>query len=235
MRRVAPLDETRPSRNIVATRSNYHLDARQPRSALKAQTVPSRRRSVRYASAALLTAAALGQHFTAMAGFELHADPNMTPAAGLSPWHIALLVAFVTVLLAGAGLMIASFDRRASTVARQRVRADAALDGLVMCENGAILDANAGFADLVGEDRHDLRGRAFSEFVSAPDQQLIPTCPGEIRELDLLACDGTQIPAEMVLRELGVGRGNRYVLAVRACGKSAVRRRKFDSSHTTTR
>jgi diguanylate cyclase (GGDEF)-like protein/PAS domain S-box-containing protein len=130
---------------------------------------------------------------------------------------MALGVAAVTMLLAGSAFLVSSLDRRAQHRTRRRMRelADAALDGLVLCEGGVIVDANARFEALVGLERTRVCGRPFGEFVLPAHRSLIPAPGDEMREIELLAEDGQVIPVEVVGRELKEGHGRRRVLAIR--------------------
>jgi diguanylate cyclase len=178
---------------------------------------PSRRWWERASGAALLTFAVGAQHLVTMSGMEVVPDPAAGPPDGFSHGQMALAVTTVTLLLVGAAFGLAALDRRNQRLSRRRMRelADAALEGLVMCENGIITDANAGFRSLVGLERDQLRGRVFADLVSPPQRPLIPDAGGRLAQVDLVSADGALVPVEIVARELKSGDASRRVLAVR--------------------
>lgn len=177
---------------------------------------PSRRWWERAAGAALLTLAVAGQHFVAMTGIEIVPDANAPVPDGMPQQTMAAIVIGVTALLVGAAFALAGLDRRTNRLARRRMRelADAALEGLVLCEGGVIVDANAGFRTLAGLDRGEVRGRRFEDFVHPAQRSEIPQAPGQMRTLDLVGADGAPVRVEVVARNLGSDRARR-VLAVR--------------------
>jgi diguanylate cyclase (GGDEF)-like protein/PAS domain S-box-containing protein len=122
--------------------------------------------------------------------------------------------------------MPAVFNRPQASIASEpagsdpmRELADAAVEGLVMCEDGLITDANASFANLVGIDREQLRNRTLLSVVAPEHQQTVAGVAATPCEIALVTGHGAAIPVEIVARELSAdsttrGGGSRRIYAV---------------------
>ena len=123
--------------------------------------------------ALLLTAAICGHHFTAMAAAAIMPDPTIEiSAASLPAGWLAIAVAFaslIIIVLALAGVAKELRDRRRDDLEAERMRglANAAVEGLLVCDGQTIVTVNDSFAALVG--------LAASELVGA---QVRPISPG---------------------------------------------------------
>src|SRR5262245_51130422 len=100
-----------------------------------------------------------------------------------------------------------------------RELADAAIEGLVVCEDGVIADVNASFATLLGIDREQLRNRTLLSLVGPDHQQPVACVAATPCEIELVTGHGAAIPVEIVARELsadnvGPGGGRRRIYAV---------------------
>ena len=178
---------------------------------------PSRRWWQRGLAALLLTAAVAVQQFVSTAGLEfLPVQAPPTPSAGISKPEMTATVATIAMLLVGAALSLAILDRSTQRQAKRRLRelADAAGQGLVMCENGMIKDANRAFLDLLGLDREQYRNRPLSAFVPPEHRQAIEALGSERQELELLTTDNARIAVEIAKRDMQDGQGSRCVYAV---------------------
>src|ERR1700730_15616558 len=106
--------------------------------------------------ALLLTLAICSHHFTAMGAASIIPDPTIEFSATALPsgWFaIAVaLASFIIIALALAGVAIEMRDRRRGEVAFDRMRglANAAFEGLLVCEGDSIVTVNDSFARLVG-------------------------------------------------------------------------------------
>src|SRR5581483_3671979 len=106
--------------------------------------------------ALLLTAAICSLHFTAMAAVSVVPDPTIeVPSSALSPGWLAVAVALASstiIILAFAGLALDIRDRRRTELEADRMRglANAAVEGLIVCQDDVIVAVNNSFAILVG-------------------------------------------------------------------------------------
>src|SRR3979490_2704448 len=106
--------------------------------------------------ALLLTLAICSHHFTAMGAASIIPDPSIevSPSALPSGW-LAIAVAlasFIIIVLALAGVAIEMRDRRRGELEADRMRglANAAVEGLLVCEGESITTVNDSFAVLIG-------------------------------------------------------------------------------------
>ena len=106
--------------------------------------------------ALLLTLAICSHHFTAMAAASIIPDPTIVVSADALPagW-LAIAVAlasFIIIVLALAGVAIEMRDRRRGELETDRMRglANAAVEGLLVCDGEKIVTVNDSFAALVG-------------------------------------------------------------------------------------
>jgi diguanylate cyclase (GGDEF)-like protein/PAS domain S-box-containing protein len=171
----------------------------------------------RMAAAGLLTSAVFAEHFIARTGLEVVLAPGAPAPTGLTPTEMAVAVGFVTLFLTGMAFLVAALDQRSQKLSLRRMRslADAAMEGLALCNGGIIADANASLCALLGRSRDALHGTPFIDLVEPEDRGQIPNRAGERRELELLGADGAAIPVEIVVRDLVFGGGRQQVLAVR--------------------
>jgi diguanylate cyclase len=177
----------------------------------------SRRWWQRMMAAGLLTTAVFAEHFMATLGLELIPDPSRSVGTGLTPTQMAVAVGSVTLLLTGLAFLLAALERRAQRLSLRRMRslADAAVEGLVLCEGGRITDANASFCTLVGVPRDRLRGRTFESLIMPEHRLHLPNQAGEMRELELTGPNEDPVPAEVLARDLAFGAPQQRVFTVR--------------------
>jgi diguanylate cyclase (GGDEF)-like protein/PAS domain S-box-containing protein len=162
--------------------------------------------------ALLLTLAICGLHFTAMAAVTILPDPTIefSPSAIPSGW-LAVAVAlasFMIILLSLAGLVIDMRDRRRAALELERMRglANAAVEGLVICNGGAIVTVNDSFAALVGLPAASMIGAEFAAFVPEEGTRLkLSDRPNRSVEGDLRGADGSKIPVELIRRPVDFG------------------------------
>ena len=161
-------------------------------------------------------------HFTAMGAVSIIPDPTIefSPAAVPSGW-LAMAVAlasFLIILLSLAGLVIDMRDRRRAALELERMRglANAAVEGLVICDAGAIVTVNDSFAALVGLPAASMIGAAFAAFVPEEGTRLkLADRPNRSVEGDLHGADGLKIPVELIRRPVDFGGKSHDAIAVR--------------------
>jgi diguanylate cyclase (GGDEF)-like protein len=171
--------------------------------------------------ALLLTAAICSHHFTAMGAVSIIPDPTVA----VSPWALptsllALAVAvasFTIILLAFAGLALDIRDRRRSELEADRMRglANAAVEGLIVCEGDVIATANTNFAALAAVEESRVIGARLHKFF--PDEVLrkLLASPNQSMETELHRVDGSRIPVELILRLIDFAGKPHQALAVR--------------------
>jgi diguanylate cyclase (GGDEF)-like protein/PAS domain S-box-containing protein len=170
----------------------------------------------------LLTLAICSHHFTAMGAAALIPDPTIlvSPSALPSGWF-AIAVAFasfIIIVLALAGVAIEMRDRRRSELEVDRMRglANAAVEGLVVCEGEAIVTVNDSFAALIGASANDIVGAKLEQFVPDESTRLkLFERPNQPVEGDLIHADGDRTPVEMILRSVDYGGKPHHAVAVR--------------------
>ena len=172
--------------------------------------------------ALLLTLAICSHHFTAMGAASIIPDPTIevSPSALPSGW-LAIAVAlasFIIIVLALAGVAIEMRDRRRGELEADRMRglANAAVEGLVVCEGESIITVNDSFAVLIGSAAESLVGAKLDQFLPDEGTRLnLFERPNQPVEGDLLHADGSQTPAELILRTVDYGGKPHFAIAVR--------------------
>jgi diguanylate cyclase len=172
--------------------------------------------------ALLLTLAICSLHFTAMAAVSILPDAavKFSPAA-VPSGVVAVAVALASVmiiLLALAGVAVDLRDRRrvALEVERMRGLANAAVEGLVICDNGSIATVNDSFASLVGQPSASLAGARLENFVREEGTLLkLADRPNQPIEGELHHTDGAKVPVELIRRPVDFGGKPHDAIAVR--------------------
>ena len=172
--------------------------------------------------ALLLTVAICSHHFTAMGAVSIIPDPTVefSPSAIPAGW-LAIAVAlasFAIILLALAGVAIEMRDRRRGELEADRMRglANAAVEGLLVCEGETIVTVNDSFARLIGLPADNMVGTALEKFfpVEATRMKLIDR-PNQPVEGDLYRADGSTTPVELILRSVDFAGKPHRAIAVR--------------------
>ena len=172
--------------------------------------------------AILLTLAICSLHFTAMGAASIIPDPTIevSPSALPSGW-LAIAVAlasFIIIVLALAGVAIEMRDRRRGELEADRMRglANAAVEGLLVCEGESIITVNDSFAVLIGSSAESVVGAKLEQFFPDEGTRLkLFERPNQPLEGDLLHADGARTPVELILRTVDYGGRPHYAIAVR--------------------
>jgi diguanylate cyclase (GGDEF)-like protein/PAS domain S-box-containing protein len=172
--------------------------------------------------ALLLTLAICSHHFTAMGAASIIPDPTIevSPSALPSGW-LAIAVAlasFIIIVLALAGVAIEMRDRRRGELEVDRMRglANAAVEGLLVCEGESITTVNDSFAVLIGSPAESLVSAKLEQFFPDEGTRLkLFERPNRPVEGDLLHADGARTPVELILRTVDYGGRPHYAIAVR--------------------
>ncbi len=167
--------------------------------------------------AVLFTLGICALHFIAMAALTIVANPGTpAPASKMDDPILALAIACVALTALLASCVVALMDARAGRVSAARTSAlvDAAIEGLVIVDNGVIVNINGPALKLCGCKRGELIGKkVFGDLLAAAWR--LPPFRGHHRfEAPLRRADGTTIPVEVVWRRLGLPGGDE-VYAIR--------------------
>ena len=170
--------------------------------------------------AGLFAVAVLTLSTVTVSSVSLTVDPAAAPPVHLmSHGLLTLVVVMLTVMITFCGLGAAYIDDHGATAALRRTRrlADAAREGIVVVgENGAILDCNAAFCDLVGDPLASILRRPLLGAVLRLDDH---TALIEDRRMtgSVISTAGTAIPVEAYARGLSDDGGGRpsTVVAIR--------------------
>ena len=197
----------------------------------------------RLLAALLLTIAVCSHHFTAMGAITIEPTIAATAPVGDLPrgWLVAAIVAAMVVMLLLAFIggtfdrMLASRELREAR--RMSALANAAFEGIVICREGRIVDANESFCRLLGMSVVDLRGNFFAGYLSEGSQYAIANALNhnvpQTFSVELRTRAGHEVPAEVLRRVSDVDEGDLAILAVRDLSerKEAENRIRFLAHH----
>ena len=174
------------------------------------------------AGALLLTIAICSHHFTAMAAVSIIPDPTIAVSTTALPvgWlAIAVAVASLAIILfAFAGLAVDIRDRRRGELEADRMRglANAAVEGLLVCDGETIVAVNDSFGSLMGTAIDELVGATLETcFPDATTRAKLIGRPNVPLEAELRCADGTATPVELILRPVDFAGKVHNAIAVR--------------------
>jgi diguanylate cyclase (GGDEF)-like protein/PAS domain S-box-containing protein len=172
--------------------------------------------------AVLLTLAICSHHFTAMGAASIVPDPTVRiPDMALPAGWLAIGVAFASSAIIGlalAGVVLDVMDQRRSEREADRMLglANAAVEGLLVCDGNAVVTVNTSFAQLAGTSPEDFADvtldNCFPDEISR--KRLLATLNQPV-EVSLRHSDGTPIPVEAIVRQIEFAGGPHQVIAVR--------------------
>jgi diguanylate cyclase (GGDEF)-like protein/PAS domain S-box-containing protein len=172
--------------------------------------------------ALLLTLAICSHHFTAMGAASLIPDPtiSISDTALPSGWlAIAVAVASAIILmLALAGVALEMRDRRRGELENARMRglANAAIEGLVVCEGDKIITVNDSFSALAGRPAGAIVGTNLEQhFAEEVIRLRLWDRPNNAVEGELLRADGSRLPVELIQRSVDFAGKPHRAIAVR--------------------
>jgi diguanylate cyclase len=172
--------------------------------------------------ASLLTLAICIMHFTAMAAVSIIPDPTVDlPNSALPPGWLAIAVALassVILAVALAGVQLEMRDRRRGELENGRMRglANAAIEGLVVCDGESVVTVNESFAALVGCPAEKAPGAKLEQYFPEEATRLkLRDRPNNAIEGDLLHADGSRTPVELIRRPVDFAGKPHFAIAVR--------------------
>src|ERR1700716_968557 len=162
--------------------------------------------------ALLLTLAICSHHFTAMGAASIVPDPRVEfSAIALPSGWLAIAVALassIIILLSLAGVALEMRDRRRGELEFDRMQglANAAFEGLLVCEGDSIVTVNNSFARLVRSAAERMVGAKLEQYFPDEGTRLkLFERPNEPVEGELLHSDGSRTPVELILRTVDYG------------------------------
>ena len=172
--------------------------------------------------AVLLTLAICSHHFTAMGAVSIIPDPTIgvsqsaLPAGWLAVGVAIASCAIIGLALAGVVLDIRDHRRSELEVDRMRDLANAAVEGLLVCDGEAIVSVNTSFANLSGIPMANLVGSNLADCF--PDKvaraKLLSEADHPL-ETGLRHIDGVITPVELIVRPIIFAGRPHHVVAVR--------------------
>jgi diguanylate cyclase len=170
-----------------------------------------------------LTVAICSHHFTAMAAAAIIPDPtiDISGADTLPTGLLAVAVffaSFVIIMLTLAGLAVELRDRRRAELETDRMRglANAAVEGLLVCDGENIVTVNDSFAALIGTSPEAVVGTGLAQYLPEDDTrtQLFASANTPI-EGELRKADGSRNSVELILRPVDFAGKPHHAIAVR--------------------
>lgn len=172
--------------------------------------------------ALLLTVAICSHHFTAMGAVSIIPDPTIEVSSSALPTNwLAVAVAlasFGVILLAFAGLAVDIRDRRKAELEADRMRglANAAVEGLLVCDGHTIVTANTSFSTLTGASVDEMVGTTLKTYLFEESTRLkLFAHPADPIEAELRHKDGSALPVELILRPVDFAGKPHHAIAVR--------------------
>jgi diguanylate cyclase (GGDEF)-like protein/PAS domain S-box-containing protein len=156
--------------------------------------------------ALVLTVAICSHHFTAMGVAKIVFDPAMgLSGTALPPGLLAIAVAFasfIIVVLALGGVAIEMRDRQRE-IERTRGVANAAFEGLLVCDGNSIVTVNNNFSALAGCSADMVLGTKLEKYFADKGIRLkFFDHPNQSIETTLVQIDGTKIPVELIQKPI---------------------------------
>jgi diguanylate cyclase (GGDEF)-like protein len=170
----------------------------------------------------LLTVAICSHHFTAMGAVAIVPDPTVevsTTALPTSWLAVAVaLASFTIIILAFAGLALDVRDRRRAELEADRMRglANAAVEGLILCDGDVVATVNDSFAALADMHSSDAAGVRLERYFPDEGTRLkLFGRPNQPVEAELRQRGGSAVPVELILRPIDFAGKQHHAIAVR--------------------
>ncbi|TPK74445.1 EAL domain-containing protein [Mesorhizobium sp. B2-4-18] len=172
------------------------------------------------AGAVLLTLAICGLHFIAMAAVSIFPDSSIAisqhTVAPTSQAFAAAAATLVILVLSATALWIdLRFRRQKLEVDRMHGLANAAVEGLIVCDGNRIVSVNDSMARLTGMVATTLNGRELGDLFDERTASDLINFQGQPWEAELSNRDGMRIPVELIARSIDYCGKPHNVVAVR--------------------
>ena len=176
----------------------------------------------------MLVLGIVAMHFTGMGAVSMANCYGIVPAddATWQTLFVSVAVASLLILCTALGSLYLDIrDRRRSELEIDRMRglADAAVEGLIVCDGRLIVSVNSSFLTLVGQAGANLVDRPITDFLSPAACAALFDRPNESAETDLTTLGGEALPVEVILRPLDFGGRPTYAIGILATSARANR------------
>lgn len=169
----------------------------------------------------LFTLAICGMHFTAMGAAAVIPDPRLAvPTSAVGSFELGVAVTAMAVIILAIGFAVVLLDRKLhrrteEEAIRLKAFADAAIEGLVVVDDGRIVDANRSFLEIAGYAQAGHRPNSINALLPDLELELLSAIHDRATETRLVDAEGTERPVEVIARPLAWGGTSMRVLAVR--------------------
>jgi len=186
-----------------------------------AMTVLSRRVSAKGSAwaAVLMVLAICGLHFMGMGAVTIVQDNTVAiPREAVASQTLAVAVAGSALLVLALSIVALVFERRQKTMGDRRMLelANAAVEGLVVCEDDRIVTVNASLERMLEMTAGQLIGCSFGDLIADPsDFNPVQLEDGIHLEAEIVSATGERIPVELAGRAMRFNGGQRVGVAVR--------------------
>lgn len=189
-------------------------------------------RKARLTGAALLTLAICGLHFSAMGAVTITPDGSVDITdSAIDPVRLAFAIAIASVIIlvfTAIALWVDIRDQQRAKLEVDRMRglADAAVEGLLVCDGDLVVAANGSFLALIAQPANMVAGAPLKTFFPHSNVlERLAATRSEVFEADLAAAGGKSIPVELISRVVDYGGKPHMAVAVRD-----LRQRKADEA-----
>ncbi|RVD43492.1 GGDEF and EAL domain-containing protein [Mesorhizobium sp. M4B.F.Ca.ET.215.01.1.1] len=171
-------------------------------------------------AAVLLTLAICTLHFIAMGAVSIYPDSSIAISQytiePMSQAFAAAAASLVILVLSAAALWIdLRFRRHQAEAERMHGLANAAVEGLIVCDGTRIVSANDSIAALSGIASATLNTMVLGDLFGERAATAMAEADGQARETELKSHDGTAIPVELIARTIDYCGKPHGVVAVR--------------------
>ncbi|MET3519183.1 EAL domain-containing protein [Mesorhizobium abyssinicae] len=171
-------------------------------------------------AAVLLTLAICTLHFIAMGAVSIYPDSSIAISQytiePMSQAFAAAAASLVILVLSAAALWIdLRFRRHQAEAERMHGLANAAVEGLIVCDGTRIVSANDSIAALSGIASATLNTMVLGDLFGERAAAAMAEADGQARETELRSHDGTSIPVELIARTIDYCGKPHGVVAVR--------------------
>ncbi|OJU10699.1 MAG: hypothetical protein BGN86_00900 [Caulobacterales bacterium 68-7] len=170
-------------------------------------------------AAGLMVLGICGLHFLGMGAVTILPDAGVdVPGGVVSGDVLAVAVAGSAGLILLLAVIAVAIERRQKVAGERRLLelANAAVEGLAVCEDGRIVTVNASLERMLETPAADLVGRTFGDLIfDHPDFRPDELEDGNLVEAEVISLSGERIPVELAGRAMRLGGGHRTGVAVR--------------------
>ena len=177
--------------------------------------------AARVSGASVLGVAPFLIHGIAILSLDVHPDPTVALAPSLvPPDRLAVVVAIVTFVLVSVSVLSTMFDlrnrQRRQRESELRALADAAVEGLTVCDGDLIVSVNSSLVRLCGLPSSDVTGKRLGDYVTDDCARArLLSDPDAPVETDWVHRDGSLIPVEIISHAIDFAGRSLMAFAVR--------------------